>query len=145
MFIVRGCVLCVCVLFVVAFAFVFACVSVFSFVFGFACVCFLFIYLYSLFCFLYSSLFLFLCYFFLFLFVIFFNAGDKQMDDEGRFVFKFDSVKAEMFGFKVPLPKFFSDEGFVAVQVRRLSYGHTQVLPSVNVIVSGFVVVVYSH
>lgn len=39
------------------------------------------------------------------------------MDDRGKIFFKFDRIEADLLGFKVPLPKINSDEGFVEVQV----------------------------
>lgn len=40
------------------------------------------------------------------------------MDDRGKISFDFDRIEADLLGFKVPLPKFNSDAGFVEVQVR---------------------------
>lgn len=39
------------------------------------------------------------------------------MDGQGRIVFEFDRIEADLCGFKVPLPKFSQDAGFVEVQV----------------------------
>lgn len=41
------------------------------------------------------------------------------MDNRGKIVFAFDRIEADILGFKVPLPKFNSDAGFVEVQVRQ--------------------------
>lgn len=45
------------------------------------------------------------------------NPGTLQMDDRGKVLFTFDRIEADILGFKVPLPKFNSDAGFVEVQV----------------------------
>lgn len=42
-----------------------------------------------------------------------------QMDANGKIVFEFDKIEADLCGFKLPLPKFASDVGFVEVQVGR--------------------------
>lgn len=39
------------------------------------------------------------------------------MNQEGRIMFEFDKIEADLLGFKVPLPRFNSDAGFVEVQV----------------------------
>lgn len=41
-----------------------------------------------------------------------------QMDDRGKIVFEFDRIEADLLGFKVPLPMFNSEAGFVEVQAR---------------------------
>lgn len=41
------------------------------------------------------------------------------MDDRGKISFEFDRIEADLFGFKVPLPNFNADAGFVEVQVSR--------------------------
>lgn len=42
------------------------------------------------------------------------------MDDRGKIVFEFDRIEGDLLGFKVPLPMFNSDAGFVEVQARAL-------------------------
>ncbi|CAN0401671.1 unnamed protein product [Pylaiella littoralis] len=39
-----------------------------------------------------------------------------EMDDRGKIFFEFDGIEADLLGFKVPLPKFNMDAGFVEVQ-----------------------------
>lgn len=46
------------------------------------------------------------------------SGAHKQMDEQGKIVFEFDRIEADLCGFKIPLPKFGSDAGFVEVQVR---------------------------
>ncbi|CAM9742568.1 unnamed protein product, partial [Hapterophycus canaliculatus] len=41
---------------------------------------------------------------------------EYKMDDRGKISFDFDRIQADLLGFKVPLPKFNSDAGFVEVQ-----------------------------
>lgn len=48
------------------------------------------------------------------------------MDEQGRIVFEFDHIEADLCGFKIPLPKFGSDAGFVEVQVRDDGAGMVQ-------------------
>ncbi|CAM9687628.1 unnamed protein product [Ectocarpus sp. 4 AP-2014] len=48
-----------------------------------------------------------------------------KMDDRGKISFEFDRIEADLFGFKVPLPNFNADAGFVEVQVSR---GHHKTL-----------------
>lgn len=55
-----------------------------------------------------------------------------QMDDRGKISFEFDRIEADLFGFKVPLPNFNADAGFVEVQVNR---GTTKLCPSHNSLV----------
>ena len=39
------------------------------------------------------------------------------METENKVVFEFERIEANILGFKIPLPKFSSDAGFVEVQV----------------------------
>lgn len=39
------------------------------------------------------------------------------MEAENKVVFEFEKIEADVLGFKIPLPKFSSDAGFVEVQV----------------------------
>lgn len=57
-----------------------------------------------------------------------FSGGYKQMDEQGKIVFEFDRIEADLCGFKIPLPKFGSDAGFVEVQVRGEDAGMLQAI-----------------
>ena len=41
------------------------------------------------------------------------------MEAQGKVVFEFERIEANILGFKIPLPKFASEAGFVEVQVSR--------------------------